>query len=187
MRMLTCKFLEEYRDKPLFCDENDENDDNIQEILNEHTNLQARADAIPWTLGGEDVRWPSSDEFALAPSPGPGYGEYYLSIRSYTRRYHKIQRQRQAFLGGCEAQPKSFASCDEPATGTPDCQQDISPCVLAQCSSIHIEPRGKRSKDYHDRHVKRTSGTLQQPKIYRSVDCVTCSLETLVFIFHPCA
>lgn len=184
------EFIGEFRDKPFFCDVNDENDagihENLSAMLYEHTKLQARADAIPWMPGAEDARLPNSNELALAPSPGPAYGEYYLSIRNYTRRYHKIQRERRTILGSCRAQPTTFGSSDETVIGTNECQRGISPTACTQCSSAYIEARGKQSQDRHDKHVERFLGNIQQPKISRSVDCVTYSVETLVSIFHPC-
>ncbi|KAF4625216.1 hypothetical protein G7Y89_g12953 [Cudoniella acicularis] len=180
---------EEYRDKPFFCDVNDENDadicETLSETLYEHTKLQARANAIPWTPDTENSQWPNSDELALAPSPGPAYCEYYLSIQNYIRRYHKIRRERRTILGSCKAQPTTFGPCDETVIGTPGCQQGISPSAFTQCSSAYIETQGKQSEGCHDKHVERFSDTLQQPKISRPVDCVTYSLETLVSIFHP--
>lgn len=161
--------------------------ENPTEFLNEHINWQARSDARPWTLGAEDFGWLKSDGVALAPSPGPGYGAYYLTIRNYTRRYRKIQqRQRRATLRGSKTRPTYFGLSDKPPTEVPDYQRDISPDVLAQWSLTHIEPRAKRSKTCHDGDAGRISKTHQQQNIHRSVDCVTLSLETLVSIFHPC-
>lgn len=186
------EFLEEYRHTPFFCNANDENDDDILEIAskirNRHTRLQVGPDTIPWTAGAEDGWWLNSNGPALAPPPGLAYGEYHLPMRKYTQRYYNIQRQRQCqtALGSCTAQPTSVESCDEPATGTPDWQWDISPSVPTLWSTAYNEPRGKQSQDYHDRDIERFSGTVQQPMIPRSVDCVTYSLETLVSIFHPC-
>lgn len=141
---------------------------------------------MPWTPDAEDARWPNSDELALAPSPGPAYGEYHSSIRNYTRRHHKIRRELRTILGSCKAQPITFGVCDETVIGTPNYQQGISPSSFTQCPSAYIETRGKQSQGCHDKHVEQFSGTLQQPKISRPVDCVTYSLETLVSIFHPC-
>jgi hypothetical protein len=51
---------------------NDENDasilENLSAMLYNHTRLQARADAIPWTPDAEDDRLPNSNELAFAPS-----------------------------------------------------------------------------------------------------------------------
>ncbi len=186
---LTFEFLGEFQGKPLFCDVNDGNNTDNHEIptefLHEHINSQARSDARPWTLVAEDFRWLKSDGVALAPRPGPGYSEYYLTIRNYSRRYHKIQqKQRRANWRGCKTQRTYLGFGDEPATDIPDCQQDISRYVFAQYSSTDIEPRSKRFKTCHD--VRRMPRTHQQQNITRSVDCVTFSVENLVSIFHPC-
>ncbi|KAH8748070.1 hypothetical protein BGZ57DRAFT_152342 [Hyaloscypha finlandica] len=101
----------------------------------------------------------------------------------YTQRHHKIQRlwQRQTIQGSREAQPTPLESCGEPT----DLQWDISSQVSTEWSLACNEPRGKQSQDFQDIHIKRVSGTGQQPMIPRSVDCVSYSLETLVSIFHP--
>jgi hypothetical protein len=155
-------------------------------IFNEHTNLQARSDARPWTLVAEEFGSLNSGGVALAPSSGPAYGEYYLPIRNYTRRYRKIQQKQPANLRDCKTQPTYLGFCDEPATEIPGRQPDTPPYVPAQCSSTDIEPRSKRSKTCHDSDVGRISWTHQQQNIPRSVDCVTFPLETLVSTFHPC-
>jgi hypothetical protein len=159
---------------------------NVIGFLNKHTNSQTKSDSTSWTPVVETFGALNSDGVALAPSPGLGYGEYYLSMRKYTRKSRKIQQRQQAKLRGCRAQPTYLGFCAESATDIPDCQPGISAYVLAQCSSTGIEPRSKRSKTCHDRDVGQISRTPQPQNIYRSVDCGTFPLETLVLIFHPC-
>jgi hypothetical protein len=128
------------------------------------------------------------EEAALAPCPGPVYNEYYSSIRKYTERYNKIQKgNRRASLRSCKARPTPFKSSDRLATETLDFEQDSSPCDLSQCSPAHTESRDKQSQDYHHKHTTQFPAAMQQSKIYRSLDGVSYSLETLVSIFHPCA
>jgi hypothetical protein len=186
---LYSEFLEKFRDKPFFSDGNKNYADiheALSEILNEHTNSQARADAIPWRLGAEEFPRLNSNESALAPSPGLAYDEYYSSIRHYAQGNKKIRRNRQTSLRSCKAQPTPFKYCNEPDVGALECQRDISPSVLTQCSSAYVETRGKRSQDCHDQAVKQLQGSLQQSKMPYSVNFVSYSVETLASIFHPC-
>jgi hypothetical protein len=184
--------LGEFQDKPFFCETNYENDADIREaldeILNEYQNLQTGADATPWIISGEKFPRVNLEEVALAPCPGPVYNEYYSSIRKYTERYNEIQKgNRRASLRSCKVRPTPFESCDRPATKTLEFEQDISPCDLSQCSSAHTDIRDEQPQDYHHKQIARFPAAMQQSKIYRSLDGVSYSLETLVSIFHPCA
>ena len=133
-------------------------------------------------ISAEDFRRVNLEEPALAPCPGPAYSEYYSSVRKYTKRYNKIRkRNRRARLKSCRIRPTPFKSYDKPAAETSDFRQD----VLSQYSSACTETGVKHSQDSHHKHIRRFPGAMQQPNIYSSLDSVSCSLETLVSMFHP--
>jgi hypothetical protein len=94
------EFLEKFRNPLSFCDahNNSSIDKNIESFRTGPTKFQAITIAIPWTAGSDCVWLFSSEEGALAPSPGLAYNEYHLSTKKYTRGHKKIQRMQKVFL-----------------------------------------------------------------------------------------
>jgi hypothetical protein len=128
------ELLEKFRDLPSFWDaNNDDNVDYVEEFLRDGpTNLQNVADAIPWTTSTEGLWWPNSEEWALAPSPGLAYNEYYLRTRKYTKGHKKAQMRMDA--------SEDSSSVHNVAEPIPPLQDGIQ-----KCSVDRIRQTGKLS------------------------------------------
>ncbi|KAF4622682.1 hypothetical protein G7Y89_g14343 [Cudoniella acicularis] len=186
------KFQDEDWAEPLFCDTNDFghaeliNESFLEILENEHINHQVEPNATPWIPDAQGLRWPTSDNSTLAPSPGLAYREYYSPTGEQTQRHkrheRRTQKKRKAFLASRKALSTSLgSSCDGAVTGTPECGQAY---FLAQCLTVG-RWRSRRPTDWHDSNVESLRASSHRSQICHTVDCATFSPETLGSMVLP--
>ncbi|KAH7305088.1 hypothetical protein BKA65DRAFT_521097 [Rhexocercosporidium sp. MPI-PUGE-AT-0058] len=180
------EFPKEYRCTPApSASAHSESDvDDLNEILELRTNLQARPDAALWVPSADTLsRSPDPVQIALAPSPGPAYNAFYSPMRHYIR-HDEIYRGVKAITASFPGQASSTGSPSEIIKRKSKSNRHKP--LLVQSSVNRISSRHIPFQTQYNTTTNlewfRGDPTSQ---ICREADFIIDSLNYQVSIFHP--